>query len=40
MVTTTIGKNKLKISALGLGTWAFAADGFWGNRMKKTHRPR
>jgi methylglyoxal reductase len=32
MIATTIGKSALKISVLGLGTWAFAADGFWGEQ--------
>lgn len=35
MIATPIGKAGLKISVLGLGTWAFAADGFWGGQDEK-----
>jgi aryl-alcohol dehydrogenase-like predicted oxidoreductase len=32
MIATPIGRTGLKMSVLGLGTWAFAADGFWGEQ--------
>jgi aryl-alcohol dehydrogenase-like predicted oxidoreductase len=35
MISTAIGKSKLKLSVLGLGTWPFAADGFWGDQDEK-----
>ncbi len=35
MQSTAIGKSKLKLSVLGLGTWPFAADGFWGEQDEK-----
>jgi len=35
MITSHLGKAGLKISVLGLGTWAFAADGFWGEQDEK-----
>ncbi|MDF2501839.1 MAG: aldo/keto reductase [Anaerosporomusa subterranea] len=32
---TTLGKTQLKVSALGLGCWAFAGGTVWGNQEEK-----
>jgi aryl-alcohol dehydrogenase-like predicted oxidoreductase len=38
MLYSELGKDKLKISTLALGTWAFASDGFWGEQDEKDSR--